>query len=570
MERLNRFLIRYKWLEDVAAKHELRTELLEHIKVLVMVLNRQNRSTVSGKAAKEGNERVEDLSYLLQLFQCESLLEACASNGLLSQLMRALVLLTRHAGNRTQIDSPTLSFVLSLVSSSESALRRQAADLLRNLCHDKSQVQEVSRLGGIKPILGLLTTAGELVDTQSSACAVLQSISYRDQGRMSLLELGALPVAMRLMRTKYAGLRTHAIGLLRNLSVDLRVSRTIRDAHLIPILESMLLSRGAEEAGYAAGTIQNLARDEVSRLAFLEGKVVGLLGRLVLVCSYVPAQVAAVCALVNILSPTLGKGFEGFTRRRLMKAVLSDALAMSLIGSSLTRTSREWREIAIPEVKKTLTACFREEGKLQTLMRQKRRQLIEADEESERRKHQESQSVDNLSELKNEIKRENIKLQNMIPKMSSLESHSVDHWEDSVSCLPIQNKQEENYVDNSGTVSRSRIAPSLRSSDSLPPIHRTREVIHKDPAKISGQPRGNQSKLTLTSGTNWSDLDDSIFDPVECQRGRENTDSLLADTLLAMTDGIQGDADIPGTEGQIESENSMQMMRANENSDDFR
>jgi hypothetical protein len=130
----------------------------------------------------------------------------------------------------------------------------------------------------------------------------------------------------------------------------------IRDAGIIPKLERLLHSRIEEEAGYAAGALQNLARDERSRKILLSLDVVPRLGKLVLTSSHVPAQIAAICALCNSLAPGIGAGFSGFTRKRLLKKVLSDALALGMIGSSLYGASGadSWSSSAIPVVEEAL------------------------------------------------------------------------------------------------------------------------------------------------------------------------------------------------------------------------
>jgi len=343
MQQLNVFLSKHS-LKEIGSDQKLTSLLAENLKMVAV-----NQSGRDLKSSPTGN-----ISNLLRLFREKSICGETSDSTVVQRLIRSLTLLTRAAGYRAQVDSTSISIVLGLLRHQVTNIRREAVNLLRNLCHDKLKVLEVSRLAGIKPILFLLTRNNESPDTRTAAAAALQSISFRRSGRMSIIELGVLPAVMELLSTPFPQLRTRVVGLLRNLSVDIRVSVRMREANLIPTLERLLKSRNVEEVGYVSGTVQNLARDECSRGILAGGQSVRSLGNLILACSHVPNQVAALCALVNILLPQVGTGFEGFKRKRLLKMILSDALALGILGSVLY--DKRWNVSNLPSIKSNPSA----------------------------------------------------------------------------------------------------------------------------------------------------------------------------------------------------------------------
>jgi len=152
--------------------------------------------------------------------------------------------------------------------------------------------------------------------------------------------------------------------LMRNIILQ-QIACAVHSDQLIFLMAfqcSLLCSRHTEEAGYAAGVIQNLSRHKKARL-LLQGQAVSLLIGLALTSTHLPAQVAAVCALHNLLSPALGSGFSGFKRRRLLKNVLSDALALGMIGSAVLTTNKAmspiaggWTALALPAFRTQIAA----------------------------------------------------------------------------------------------------------------------------------------------------------------------------------------------------------------------
>jgi len=328
--------------------------------MLVMIKSSTKPPIDAGTGVEKLPPKLEDLKPLLRLLSGESFFGEQGSIGYM--VLKALTLLSRHEHNRKQFTEPDVARALSLLSNPVSKFRLEAALLVRNLCHDQEKVRMTVDLAGSRALLHLLRNPNEKPDSRAAAAAALQSITYRHTGRMSVLEFDGLAAALGLVHCKYTTLRTRAIGLLRNLTVDIRTATRVYEAGAVESLCSLLCSCHAEETGYAAGVIQNLSRHNKARILLLKGQAVSLLSRLALTSTHLPAQVAAVCALCNLLSPGLGTGFSGFKRRRLLKNVLSDALALGIIGSALLTTGKNepsiikggWTALALPAFRRQI------------------------------------------------------------------------------------------------------------------------------------------------------------------------------------------------------------------------
>jgi len=308
-----------------------RIQLLEYLKEFVLIWSR-----------KEDEVKEAQLSLLLPLIHSKVVFDGEPILAL--YILRSLSILARAKSNRVQFNSSSVSAIVQCLYSSSDKIQISAIGLLRNLCRDDDFVEIVIQQGAIKSLLNILTSKNSPT-AREGAAATLQSVSYRVHGRKVLVELGGLSSAMKVFECNIPRLRMRALAILQNLTVDPSVVFQIRDSGLIPKLEQMLDSSIEEEAGYAAGTIQNLAREPKSRAILMETKAVSRLSKIAFSSTHVPAQTSAICAMCNILMPQQGSGFKGFQRRRLLKEALSDALFFSLTASALLE-SKEWKSFA--------------------------------------------------------------------------------------------------------------------------------------------------------------------------------------------------------------------------------
>eukprot|EP00466_Bigelowiella_natans_P019310 jgi/Bigna1/68205/fgenesh1_pg.5_\ len=379
MQQLNVFLSKHS-LKEIGSDQKLTSLLAENLKMVAV-----NQSGRDLKSSPTGN-----ISNLLRLFREKSICGETSDSTVVQRLIRSLTLLTRAAGYRAQVSNNVAKHMLILrlfqlysvyfVTKSQMysymismgdkfrltlhtfQIRREAVNLLRNLCHDKLKVLEVSRLAGIKPILFLLTRNNESPDTRTAAAAALQSISFRRSGRMSIIELGVENEGGGTFEKSQRGYKgfsadagskldsntgresfSSSFSILERCMLARVITEPTPEEH-----ERLLKSRNVEEVGYVSGTVQNLARDECSRGILAGGQVV------VVVVVMVVVLVAALCALVNILLPQVGTGFEGFKRKRLLKMILSDALALGILGSVLY--DKRWNVSNLPSIKSNPSA----------------------------------------------------------------------------------------------------------------------------------------------------------------------------------------------------------------------
>ncbi|GAB5361480.1 hypothetical protein AAMO2058_000716700 [Amorphochlora amoebiformis] len=351
-----RWFLDVNHVRTVEESRDLQMELLEHLKMVSMIRPRKKKPdtrhpppppspplNVSATHPKTDQESKEDLSRFLQLVASKSLF---GSGGLTLQILRVFRFLTRVQSNRVQVGRSSVLNVLNCLYSSVSNIRREASCVLRNLAYDDSHVTHLLSLAGIKPLIDLANSPMEAPDTRSASGATLQSISYRKQGRLTLIELGGVGLALKLVDNPYPNIRLRGVGILRNLTVDARIPSAVRESGIVPKIEALLTSKTPEEAEYAAGVLQNISREKRTRKLLMAGDTVSALGRLALSSAYVPAQATAVCALGNLLLPEAGAGYEGFRRKRLIKAILSDMLAVGVLGSALFDPD-QWKSFSL-------------------------------------------------------------------------------------------------------------------------------------------------------------------------------------------------------------------------------
>uniref|UniRef100_A0A6V3JL90 Armadillo repeat-containing protein 8 n=1 Tax=Lotharella globosa TaxID=91324 RepID=A0A6V3JL90_9EUKA len=188
--------------------------------MLVMIKSSTKPPTDTDSDVEElASKPVEDIKPLLKLLSGSSFGEKTSIGY---AVLKALTLLSRHKQNRKQFAEHDVASALSLLSNPASKIRLEAALLVRNLCYDEAKVSMAVELSGPRAILHLLRNPSEKPDSRAAAAAALQTITYRHSGRLCVLEFNGLAVILELINCKYTTLRVRAIGILRNLTVDIR------------------------------------------------------------------------------------------------------------------------------------------------------------------------------------------------------------------------------------------------------------------------------------------------------------------------------------------------------------
>ena len=345
LKGVNAFLLEHDLL-SIERSPELKLALVERLQAAAGLAARAEARAVlrEGSGTAGGSSAPAELQFCLGLMRSKALLSGTEGSVLLAPLLRVLTVLARAPPNRQQLGGDALLTVVTHLYSKSASVRHGAVSLLVNLCYDQKKVDAVVELGGVKPLVTILTRDKESLATRDAAASALVSIAYRPNGRMTLLELKALPTAVALLSSDVGKLRAKGAGIVRNLSVDLRVTAMAREAGAIAPLVSLVSRLTTQGAANAAGAVQNLAREDASREALAKTPIVGYLVRMILVCPRVKGQVSACAALCNMLAPRItAKGFCGFRRKLLLKSVLSDALAMG-IAAPVVCGEQQWAQ----------------------------------------------------------------------------------------------------------------------------------------------------------------------------------------------------------------------------------
>ena len=106
-------------------------------------------------------------------------------------------------------------------------------------------------------------------EVQASAAGALQSVCFQARGRIALRELGAISLVLNILtRARNQGttrVMARATGLLHNVSSDVSSIPEIRKAGGIDVLTSLLRAPSASTCASAAGALQNLSREPLSK-----------------------------------------------------------------------------------------------------------------------------------------------------------------------------------------------------------------------------------------------------------------------------------------------------------------
>ena len=174
------------------------------------------------------------------------------------------------------------------------------------------------------------------VDVQASAAGALQSICFQYCGRSAAKEAHVISALVPLMCSEHNNVRDRAIGCVHNLSSDSLSIRELREMGAIPNLVDLLACSSPQSCTAAAGTIQNISREPLSRTVLMEEhhpRVVESLSSL-LFGSDVQGQACAAGALLNLIGPDL-EGAENKDARSSFKKLLSESIAMGTVWQSV-------------------------------------------------------------------------------------------------------------------------------------------------------------------------------------------------------------------------------------------
>lgn len=171
-------------------------------------------------------------------------------------------------------------------------------------------------------------------DIRCASLGALQSITYNSLGRIKVRELEGVVLVCNLIRISISNnnhdITIRSISTLHNISSDPISLPIIRESGVIPIIIKLLRYPHEMVAGSAAGCLQNLARDEISKNEILSNeRIMYYLGDLVF-SNDVLCQTCSIGALMNLVAPENDSG----ARQRFMD-FLSDSLSISIIFHSL-------------------------------------------------------------------------------------------------------------------------------------------------------------------------------------------------------------------------------------------
>eukprot|EP00891_Asterochloris_glomerata_P001002 jgi/Astpho2/1002/fgenesh1_pg.00016_%23_162_t len=285
------------------------------------------------------------------MYCCVSLYWVLHSLPCLSMLgpvkQAALKILSRKRCNRQQFGQDGIAAVLEHLAATSLTKRAaaEAANVILNVCYEKSNVELVLELGGIQKLVKLLADRDPHV--QANAAGAIQSICFQDSGRHGVREAGAVTLLVQLLDSPQSKVQARAVGALHNLSSDSNSIRLIRRGGGIPKLVHLLRSHSWAVCGSAAGALQNVSREVASRMVVRELDTVCPLAEL-LAAPDLQAQVCAAGALLNILGPELEHSKYGVAQRHGLAALMAQALALAMVSGCLTPVGLRHLEQSLP------------------------------------------------------------------------------------------------------------------------------------------------------------------------------------------------------------------------------
>ena len=250
------------------------------------------------------------------------------------KVLKTYKVLLRKQSNRSGLGATgveALGLLVSIAWTNEIAA--EGSNALLNMCYDANNVSLLVDRVGVKFIIKFLHSKD--VDVQASAAGALQSICFQYMGRSAAKDHDVIKALVPLLASENHKVRDRTIGCLHNLSSDSTSIREIRELGALPGLVSMLSTCTPSACTAAAGTIQNISREPLSRDLLLQNhpNVIEALSNL-LFGSDVQGQANAVGALMNLIGPTM-EGGNNTTNRKAFKELLSQSIAIGTVWQSV-------------------------------------------------------------------------------------------------------------------------------------------------------------------------------------------------------------------------------------------
>ena len=249
-------------------------------------------------------------------------------------LLTTYKVLLRKQCNRANLGAAGVRAVGLLVSISRShAVAAEGSNALLNMCYDASNVGLLVEEVGLEFLIRFLEAND--VDVQASAAGALQSICFQYMGRAAANDHHVVQALVPLLTSTHSVVRDRAIGCVHNLSSDSTSIREIREMGAIPGLVSLLSSCSPTACTAAAGTIQNISREPLSREVLMKDhpNVVESLSDL-LFGNDVQGQACAAGALMNLIGPDM-EGEDNVVARTAFKQLLSQSIAIGTVWQSV-------------------------------------------------------------------------------------------------------------------------------------------------------------------------------------------------------------------------------------------
>jgi hypothetical protein len=203
----------------------------------------------------------DDYSLLMDLLD-DKRVESNTSLSL--ALLRMLKVLSRKEVNRTNLEDEDVTTITKYLTSPRTrAIASEVSNVVLNICYEKSNVIMLIKANGVPPLRDFLKTDDE--DVQSSAAGALQSLSYQEQGRIHIREIGVIPLVIPLLTHSSVKVRTRCVGVVHNMSSDIPSIAILRLGKAIEPLVQMLSAPQPTICSSAAGAIQNLSREAASK-----------------------------------------------------------------------------------------------------------------------------------------------------------------------------------------------------------------------------------------------------------------------------------------------------------------
>eukprot|EP00753_Platysulcus_tardus_P021101 PLAT8623.2.p1 GENE.PLAT8623.2~~PLAT8623.2.p1 ORF type:complete len:507 (-),score=225.54 PLAT8623.2:120-1640(-) len=302
------------------------SELLRLLEAFV----EQNEDSESSRNLQR--EEGDDMVWLLHVMADSRIGK---QRALLLAILSTVRILLRKSSNRCQMSGGGVAAVARLLASPGSLrIARELCAVVLNMCYERENVEQLLELGGMPLLVKLLAADDEQL--AAAAAGALQSICYQASGRRSAVDEGALaPLVLLLRESDDVELLIRASGALHNISSDPLSIAAIRTAGAIAPLVKLLLQPDCQICGAAAGAIQNLSREAEAREEIVAAGAFSPLVDLLL-GNDMEAQVSAAGALLNLVGPDLPSEHPDAPQRQALKKLLADGIALGAVFSAMT------------------------------------------------------------------------------------------------------------------------------------------------------------------------------------------------------------------------------------------